>query len=149
MGFTITWTPIPVAEEVFQAWYRKTAPLMQVTPLYLEDLDGKPCATIRDIGGTGCTFLVMPQLRGDSFCQTDGRPYTVDIMTACIMMREFGMATDLGNGDGVDHLWSEQVKAVHAKCPLATFEDQIYDFAYSRTFDQEFALEALQATKRT
>jgi hypothetical protein len=106
-------------------------------------------------------FWTRESCSGFAFSKTSRAPYTTDVMRACILMVELGMAplSSLSNDDEEEFSWSEQLEAVNRYLPLSTYEDQATYFVkkdmsavfenVSLTDEIRFIREMIKAVKAT
>lgn len=100
MGFTIYWNQIPTTKPIFNFFRSRMSELLQFSEIRQSSeehfiFDGVPeCCE---------PFVAIRQKAGFSSCKTRRLPYTIDVIRACILMADLGMARDLHADD--NSLW--------------------------------------------
>lgn len=128
MGFTVYWSRQPVMNDVFQRFKTLLPDMLEHSTL--QDTVSEVILVPTNDETQPERFWTRTSSSGFAFAKTSRTPYTTDVMRACILMVELGMAPldSLSNDDEEDFPWFTQLEAVNRYVPLQTFKEQAIQF---------------------
>ncbi len=128
MGFTVYWSSQPVMNDVFQRFKVLLPDMLEHSTLQETVCEVILVPTNDEVQPE--RFWTRTSSSGFAFAKTTRTPYTTDVMRACILMVELGMASldSLSNDDEEDFPWLVQLEAVNRYVPLKTYKEQSIHF---------------------
>jgi hypothetical protein len=124
MGFTVYWARQPVMHEVFNR-FKTLLPDMLEHSTVQETVSEVILVPTSDEEQPE-RFWTRESSATEAFAKTSRTPYTTDVMRACILMVELGMAplSSLSNDDREAFPWLIELEAVNRYLPLHTYKEQ-------------------------
>ncbi len=115
----MTWTREAVPVEHFSYWLIWTKRYLKHSEILNMEAD---FFCFRGKDQSREDFVAINWQQNYTSCRTDQLAYKWDVMMACILMVEYGLAKDLDATNNKD--WLAVLDEVHAKHPLTTYEKQ-------------------------
>lgn len=128
MGFTVYWSRHPVMSSVFERFKTLLPDMLEHSTM--QSTVSEVVLVPTDDQLQPERFWTRESSSGFAFAKTSRTPYTTDVMRACILMVELGMARleSLSNDDEEAFPWLEQLDAVNRYLPLTSYEEQALYF---------------------
>jgi hypothetical protein len=122
------WVRTPVSHDVFQRFKALLPDMLEHSTL--QDTVSEVILVPTNDELQPERFWTRTSSSGFAFAKTSRTPYTTDVMRACILMVELGLAPleSLSNDDETVFSWSTQLEAVNRYLPLKTYKQQALHF---------------------
>ncbi len=129
--FKISWTRNAASVDMFAYWLIWTKRYLAHSDVTVKEAD---MFVFQGKDKTREDFVAINWQQNYCSCRTDMLPYTSDVMMACILMVEYGLAKDLDASDNKE--WLAVLDQVHAKHPLKSYDEQREHFTTQIAADE-------------